>query len=694
MKTSKFKQSGFVLVLSFALFLSSCLDSQYGDIAEKAIGFDYRTTKEIKLSVQTSSNSDKPLQGVYMEVYSIYPLDNNGMLIENADKYLLYKGVSNGYGFMDCSLAPATTVDTLNILVKYIGLPSIHQIPVTSGDLTLKIGGSNSQSTSVKSKPSRVIGINDPVVVNGFYILGTWNYLGVPDYLLAQSDVISGSLLADINASLPEGVGLPVSHPEYLNSKDDGSIVLVEDCNVWVTFVHEGAGFTNTLAYYTYQTGNPPANTAAIGNKTAVFPNISFLNSGGGLRSGNKVQLLYLDPATNKYTDVFPAGITIAWIIRANGWSSNNRTIVSGTATYYSDIRFNPEPTEALRKHNVILKDTERNLLVLGFEDLNRTGGDNDFNDAMFYVTSNPVTAIKTDLYRPIDTPTDTDGDGVGDTLDEYPNDPSKAFNNYYPGINQTGTLAFEDLWPVKGDYDFNDLVVDYNFNQITNADNKVVSVKAALTVRAIGASKSNGFGIQLNQSPDNIKSVSGAKLTHNIISLNANGTEANQDKAVIIAFDNAFSLLKRSGGNGINTTNGLTYQTPQTLNIDVELVKPVAYNTFGTPPYNPFIFIDLDRSKEVHLPASEPTSLADRSLLGTGDDDSNPVTGKYYMSDNYLPWAINLPVKFDYPAEKQNITKAFLKFNDWASSRGFNYMDWYVNKNGYRESSLFYEIK
>jgi hypothetical protein len=26
--------------------------------------------------------------------------------------------------------------------------------------------------------------------------------------------------------------------------------------------------------------------------------------------------------------------------------------------------------------------------------------------------------------------------------------------------------------------YDFNDLVVDYNFNQITNADNKVVEVK------------------------------------------------------------------------------------------------------------------------------------------------------------------------------------------------------------------------
>jgi hypothetical protein len=31
------------------------------------------------------------------------------------------------------------------------------------------------------------------------------------------------------------------------------------------------------------------------------------------------------------------------------------------------------------------------------------------------------------------------------------------------------GTLAYEDLWPSKGDYDFNDLVVDYDFNIVKN---------------------------------------------------------------------------------------------------------------------------------------------------------------------------------------------------------------------------------
>ena len=59
----------------------------------------------------------------------------------------------------------------------------------------------------------------------------------------------------------------------------------------------------------------------------------------------------------------------------------------------------------------------------------------------------------------------DTDEDGVSDLFDDYPNDPEKAFDNYSPAEGQFGTLAFEDLWPAKGDYDFNDIVIDYQYN-------------------------------------------------------------------------------------------------------------------------------------------------------------------------------------------------------------------------------------
>ncbi len=60
-------------------------------------------------------------------------------------------------------------------------------------------------------------------------------------------------------------------------------------------------------------------------------------------------------------------------------------------------------------------------------------------------------------------------------------------------------------------------------------------------------------------------------------------------------------------------------------------------------------------------------------------------------MSDKYLPWAINIPIQFDYPAEKQDITQAYLNFNKWVASRGFNNMDWYKSNNGYRDNDKIY---
>jgi hypothetical protein len=41
----------------------------------------------------------------------------------------------------------------------------------------------------------------------------------------------------------------------------------------------------------------------------------------------------------------------------------------------------------------------------------------------------------------------DADADGVSDPDDDYPADPYRAFNNWFPA-NDLGVLMFEDLWP------------------------------------------------------------------------------------------------------------------------------------------------------------------------------------------------------------------------------------------------------
>ncbi len=684
-------KSKLVLFSIFSVLFTSCMN--YEEISNNLnfANFDFKTTKQLKVTISTLNTSNKPIGGVYVELYSQNPLDKDGVLIENSSNYLIFKGMTTSDGKLNCEIAPASNTDSLSVLINHIGLPSIQQYKIVTNELNITIGGTSSQTVPRKVMSSvEANALPDPVIVNGYYVLGSWSSAGLPAYL-TTNDEISNDFLADVNASLPERIKLTASHPEYLTTGSQGGLVLIEDAEVWVTFVHEGAGNLNALGYYTHPTNKAPSTATEITDATIIFPNASYSGSGGALISGNKVQLLYLDPKTNKYTNVFPSGTTVAWFLKASGFSAGT---IRSSVTYYSDSRFNPETTPETRIHNVLLKDNARKLLLLGFEDLNRNGSsDEDFNDAVFYSTVTPYTAVQTDFYRPIDTPTDTDGDGVGDSLDEYPNDKNKAFNNYYPSKNNVGTIAFEDLWPNKGDYDFNDLVIDYNFNQVSNADNKIVEVNAALTVRAIGASYRNAFLIQFNTTPDNVKSVTGQYLTKDIFSINANGTEKGQTKAVVPIFDDSFKVLQYTGSI-VNTIVGGSYSAPKTINVKVEFNTPIALSDFGTAPYNPFMVLNGERGKEVHLPASAPTDLVDKSLFGTGDDNTDLNAKKYYMSDKYLPWAINLPVQFAYPAEKQDITKSFLMFNNWANSRGYNFMDWYMDKNGYRDASKLYVKK
>ena len=286
----------------------------------------------------------------------------------------------------------------------------------------------------------------------------------------------------------------------------------------------------------------------------------------------------------------------------------------------------------------------------------------------------------------------DTDGDGVIDAEDDYPLDATRAFNIQYPAKG-FGSLAFEDLWPSKGDFDFNDLVVNYSFKIITNAQNNVIEIKSKFHVVAAGAGLKNGFGFQFdNITPDKITSVTGQSNSGSYINLSSNGTENNQAKAVIIAIDNIDNVLHRVGGSMFNTVNNGFHGTADTVNISIIFKEPILLASIGNPPFNPFLIKGLVRSTEIHLADRMPTSLVNSALFKTLDDDSNPAIDRYYKTANNLPWAINIPEPFFYPYEKTEITEAYLYFAEWAESSGVSFSDWYQNKNGYRDINKIYQ--
>ena len=290
--------------------------------------------------------------------------------------------------------------------------------------------------------------------------------------------------------------------------------------------------------------------------------------------------------------------------------------------------------------------------------------------------------------------PCDSDMDGVRDPDDDYPNDPDRAFNNYYPS-NGYGTLMFEDLWPVQGDYDFNDVVIDYRFKTVTNAQNYIVETIPTFTLRASGAAYNNGFGFQLanNAIATSDISVSGYNAPNGIVSLNSNGLENGQSIPTFIAFDQFFDLLQGSGGGvGVNTDSSV----PTASSVDLELTISFTQDTYtmsdlDIASFNPFIFVDGQRDVEVHLPDYAPTSLVNTALFGTGDDDSNAGAGRYYKTTTNLPWALNVIESIPYPQEKIEIIECYEYFDDWSQPGGIIYQDWYKDLPGYRDNTKLY---
>lgn len=281
----------------------------------------------------------------------------------------------------------------------------------------------------------------------------------------------------------------------------------------------------------------------------------------------------------------------------------------------------------------------------------------------------------------------DADGDGIPDEDDEYPDDPARAFNNQWPAA--TGTLAFEDLWPSIADYDFNDLVMDYLFNSVTNADNEVVETFAIFTVKATGAGLNNGFGFALPgiQIPSENLLVTGMQADNGIVSIDPNGLEAGQNGMVIIVYDD----VPKVG----NTRPEVPYNQPVEIILTFNITDggPYFISDLGLESFDPFIFVNQVRSHEIHLANYPPTDLADPSLFGTLDDATNPP-GIYYKSIDNLPWALNFPEMFDYPTEKNSIWIGHLKFIEWINSGGTLYNDWYTNQAGYRDDEKIYSVQ
>lgn len=632
----------FIVVAIFIGMATGCgekdlYDPNYGKEPVKGPEeyFGFETRGDVSLNV----NYALPGFAALLEVYDIDPMeivDNTPVKKEGVEA--LFKIYTDESGKFNGKMNIPTSVKSVYLYTESWGLPRCMSLEVKDGMVNFNMADLGASTVKTKNN-TRYYDFQGtvPYVLNrnaNLYSLCKWGEGGSLDseYMSLETQVgdeTVGSLTQRLkNFFNPYGIPDVDNIRLVSQSQQVTNITVTQDGTALdVVFLNRDAEYNNSFGYYYYKTSEG-ANMSNM-KKYIVFPNVSFSVYGGQLpilKCGSKVRLLYFDEQGNAKKE-FPAGYTVGWFIYADGYNQNEneidikKQVVSGFANLLASNQVSGQQ----RQNFVSVKDEKSGKVIIGVED----GANNSYCDLLFYV--NASKAIEDPDGRPVIKPDDG-------------NEPEK------PDVieTKTGTLAFEDIWPDGGDYDMNDVIVEYNCAVSFDKKNQVTKIVDTFTPVHDGAVFANAFAYQIDKGQF-------GKITS---SATTEGIRTETETSSIIVCPN----VKQAARKVYTVTREFASGS---------------FNKKDFKSYNPYIIVKYaegQRSRtEVHLPKHEATSFADLSLIGSGKD-------AYYVDKaGAYPFAIDIPiVNFIPVTEKSSIDTEYLYFKAWADSKGKEYTDWY----------------
>lgn len=604
--------------------LTGCVDKDTdysrSDSGSTPNSFLFNTTQEVQLNVKYEL-PDKNYEVIF-EVYFENPFkkDSDGQIVKNDDiKSKLTRATDGNGKYTGREVIPGYLLNEgmeVYIYSSSIGVPQLYKTTLSGNSIQADINWNTMYDFDPMTQTRAESNYTIP---DGLYKLGDWNEKGRPEYLSTDGELeLSESLLKLINKTIPEGGKCDMRY------RQEADFEITKPANVKVRFIGGTSTAASAFGYYCYKVnGDEDKELEAIRNakKYIVFPNT---RTGVGIKGGECVELHYIDENGVDQGTEFPEGVKIGWFISNNAFKNGN--ITKGLGTFYSTQKMNKDD----RKHTAAFKVGD--FIVLSFEDWT----DQDYNDVMFNIWSNPIVAIP----------------NVPSVDPEDPEDDNPvAYQMSYKGI-----VAFEDNWPSKGDYDLNDVVVKYNSVLSYNIKNEVLSTEDIFTAYWSGAEYRNSFVYQLNTERTNVES------------------SVEMDKDLSLATIPVFMDMKEATAENTKTS---------TVTIKNKFKKPIDHEVFGVAPYNPFISIYKSTGynrAEVHLVNYKPTEKAKMDLFNTAMDKSDVAKGIYYVSDSKYPFAIHLSDVDDYSTiETKSVDKTYPRFVSWVESNGTKDKDWYM---------------
>lgn len=295
---------------------------------------------------------------------------------------------------------------------------------------------------------------------------------------------------------------------------------------------------------------------------------------------------------------------------------------------------------------------------------------------------------------------------GIGPTggvpygeVEDYPLEitESGVTTQQYPIGNAFTTFAYEDQYPLEGDYDMNDVLMNVRFTEY-QLNNHVIRVKIEGQVAALGGDYHSGFAIRLpNIARDSIKADSVSLLVNNA-SIDREVLETGTSDAVFIIHQDLWQTT--NAGEAQNCTMfrtqancGTSYRATWQLNFAFHTAPES--DQMPDFPYDPFIFASPGyyfgdiaheltgsypgRGLEIHLKNNAPTAKFDTRYIALGNDAATGTT--HFHNSHGLPWAIEIPSNWKHPLERTTILQAYPQFAQFSQdSQGETATSWYMN--------------
>lgn len=504
---------------------------------------------------------------------------------------------------------------------------------------------------------------------------------------------VPAEVLTAIGALLPEhsNEGAAFVSPVY-----QPDLEVLEACTVRVLFLSEGAGYENSLGYYTY-TLDP----FTILDRQLILPRLT----DSLLQPGDRVTLRDVAGLPR----IFQPGERIGFFLTANGWNAEpeiqawdaalatlpsedpalNLVRAPGFGTFTTRDEANPElalGVPELARHTAMLLmpptpgflDGEPYVLM-AWEDLLRPGADNDYNDVVFVTQADPVEAVDMSGLAVVASG-DPDGDGITGTSDAYPYDPDRATILSFPTHGWNG-LGLEDLYPASVDGDYNDTVLLYRFDLVARADGAIKDVRGTMHLVARGGVLEHRLGLHLPGLPED---ADGTLLVERFLSDDAGTHELAPPRSIadVVALDDRriehlfpsshAALPDPPEGFLVNTAEPEVERLAASARMVISFDQPVPAEALGLPPWDIYWMVYSGQTwADVHLAGVPGFADRDPSL----PEESGSAA---FIDDQGYPWLLEVPQGWRHPLEHQFIGAAYPQFLDWAASHGTSAADWY----------------